>query len=269
MIIALAATLLLAAPPVTVGPPTLCHPFDIGDSKSLPWGDGAYGALPDYDLKKLPKDTWQILARSDDPLVHGETLRRAVLYLTGRFTDRGAPPAELRDELIAELMQELQFDADIHEPEARAAREGKECSKPCGGIKHLWNPAPPLGGRVCEGQTRDPALCFLDVGYFRAALREAGFPLKDDGAAALRDALRLKPDNAALRLTAALGLIDHPDAVTRQEGWKDVAVVAESAHDDAQAERLRRNLLATVGPILNAKTHDDLVTRLHERLSKG
>jgi hypothetical protein len=271
MFIALAATLLFAAPPVPVGPPTLCHPFDIGDARSLPWGSGPFDALADYDLQKLPKETYEILSRSDDPLVHGETLRRAVLYLTGTFTERGATPADVRDELIAALTQELEFDADVHAPVARAAREsgktGKACNKPCpGDVKHLWDPAPPLGGRVCQAQARDPALCFLDLGYLRAALREAGQPAKDDGSAALRDALRLKPDSAALRLTAALGMLDSPDAAKRAEAWQDVSAVAQA---DEQDEHLRRNLLATVGPILNAKNHDDLVARLHERLAKG
>src|SRR5215467_504156 len=113
--------LALAAPPApAVGPPTLCHPFAIGDSKSLPWGDGASARRPDYDVKQLPADTYSILLTSDDPFVHGETLRRAVLYLTGGFDKQGAPPAELRDELLGSLMQELQFDADYHAPELKA-----------------------------------------------------------------------------------------------------------------------------------------------------
>src|SRR5882672_2336770 len=123
MLSALVLALLAAPPAAPVGPPTLCHPFEIGDAKSLPWGDGAFARKTDYDLKQLPQDTYSILLASDDPFVHGETLRRAVLYLTGAFADKDAPPAELRDELLGKLMQELQFDADVHASEAKAACE--------------------------------------------------------------------------------------------------------------------------------------------------
>src|SRR5215470_10734223 len=105
--------LLLAAPPAApVGPPALCHPFAIGEAKSLPWGDDGFKRRADYDLKRIPQDTYAILLNSDDPFVHGETLRRAALYLTGAFTDKDAPPTELRDALIGQLFEELQFDAD-------------------------------------------------------------------------------------------------------------------------------------------------------------
>jgi hypothetical protein len=263
----LAALLLPASPAAPLGPPTLCHPFAIGDAKSLPWGEGSFAARADYDLTQLAGDTYEILSGSDDPLVHGETLRRAALYLSGTFTDRGPTPVELRDKLVAALLDELEFDAKVHEPEACAAREGRACTP--GGMKQLWDPAQPWGGRQCQAQARDAALCFLDLGYLRAALREAGVPGKDDGAAALRDALRLQPAKAALQLTAALGLVDHPDAAVRKEAWKLLDAVARSSDDGAAGEHLRTNLLATVGPLLSAKNHDDLVARIHERLAQG
>ena len=260
----LTVVMLAAAP---VGPPTLCHPFEIDGASSLPWGTGAFAPLADYDIAQLPGDTYRILSRSDDPLVHGETLRRAVLYLTRGSEDRPAPAAAQRDLLIDALQQELLFDAKVHEPEACAAREGRKAAP--GGTRQWWNPVEPWGGRMCQAQTRDAALCFLDLGYLRAALREAGVPDKDDGSAALHDALRLKPADSALRLVAALGLLDHPDATLRTEAWVQLDALASLPDDGEAGEHLRRNLLATVGPILNAKNHDDLVARIHDQLAKS
>jgi hypothetical protein len=269
MLSALVLALVVAPPAAPVGPPTLCHPFAIGDAKSLPWGDGASARKPDYELKHLPQDTYDILLRSDDPFVHGETLRRAALYLTGAFDAKDAPPVELRDALIAQLLKELDFDADAHAPEAKAACEGATTT-PGREAKH-WRagPLPPLGGRICQAQARDAALCFLDAGYLRSALREAGLPQKDDGSDALRKAMKLRPDDAALELTASLGLLDHPDAAIRAEGWKHLDKVAQASHDDPAGEPVPRNLLATVGPLLSTKDHDELVAKLHERAAKG
>jgi hypothetical protein len=271
-------------PSAALGPPTLCHPLDIGDARSLPWDGGAFGAQADYDLTQLPQDTYDILLRSDDALVHVETLRRAAIYLTGMGDRRAAPPAEAREELLAALLQELEFDADVHGAEAKAAREkckaasdgAGKADKDCGdkapvkGIRYLWQPVEPAwGGRVCQAQARDAGLCFLDVGFLRAALREAGLPQKDDGVAALRDAQLLRPKDPALFLGATLGLLDHPDAATRCEAWKNLDSVLELAEDAPARESVRRNLLATIGPLLNAKDHDDLVRKIHERQARG
>jgi hypothetical protein len=64
------------------GPPLLCHPFDIGTARSLPW-DGARGwaeGNPDYDVKNLVRDTEGLLTPSTPVIVRMETLRRAALY---------------------------------------------------------------------------------------------------------------------------------------------------------------------------------------------
>jgi hypothetical protein len=64
------------------GPPLICHPYDIGGAKSLPWNSGTNWDNPDpsYNLKNLASDTVAILDRSPTVLVRMETLRRAVLY---------------------------------------------------------------------------------------------------------------------------------------------------------------------------------------------
>ena len=82
----IAITLLLAilffATSAIAGPPLVCHPFDIGNAKSLPWiGDGwNLTGSESYDNKNLAADTLAILDSDSTVLVHMETLRRATLY---------------------------------------------------------------------------------------------------------------------------------------------------------------------------------------------
>jgi hypothetical protein len=71
------------------GPPLICHPFQIGDSKSLPWGGGSGWDNPDssYNVKNLANDTLAILDHASTVLVRMETLRRAAVY---GYRDAGA-----------------------------------------------------------------------------------------------------------------------------------------------------------------------------------
>jgi hypothetical protein len=64
------------------GPPLICHPYNIGDATSLPWGTGPNwdAADPAYNIQNLVTDTLAILDQSPTVLVQMETLRRAVLY---------------------------------------------------------------------------------------------------------------------------------------------------------------------------------------------
>src|ERR1700737_4131334 len=70
---------------IQAGPPLICHPYDIGNAQSLPWGQGrdAMGfdnPDPSYDTKQLTRDTLKILDAVAPVLVRMETLRRAALY---------------------------------------------------------------------------------------------------------------------------------------------------------------------------------------------
>jgi hypothetical protein len=75
------AALAIAAPALA-GPPLLCHPFDIGSAKSLPWiGEKSwFEGRPDYKLDHLVADTEALLTPSTPVIVRMETLRRAALY---------------------------------------------------------------------------------------------------------------------------------------------------------------------------------------------
>jgi hypothetical protein len=78
----LALTLLTAAA-VLAGPPLICHSFDIGSAKSLPWVSHNWNlsGTETYDTSKLASDTLAILAADKTVIVHMETLRRATLYV--------------------------------------------------------------------------------------------------------------------------------------------------------------------------------------------
>jgi len=79
---AFALASLLFAVAVLAGPPLICHAFDIGDAKSLPWISHSWNlsGSETYDTSKLASDTVAILAADSTVLVHMETLRRATLY---------------------------------------------------------------------------------------------------------------------------------------------------------------------------------------------
>ena len=64
------------------GPPLICHSFDIGFARSLPWTSHSWNLTgsENYDTSKLVADTIAILSSDTSVLVHMETLRRATLY---------------------------------------------------------------------------------------------------------------------------------------------------------------------------------------------
>jgi hypothetical protein len=76
------ATLFVLASATFAGPPLICHTFDIGDAKSLPWisHDWNLSGGENYDTHNLANDTIALLDGSEVPLVHMETVRRATLY---------------------------------------------------------------------------------------------------------------------------------------------------------------------------------------------
>src|SRR5258708_7055158 len=76
------ATSFVYASAASAGPPLICHAFDIGNAKSLPWvsHDWNLSGSENYDTHHLANDTLAVLNASQVPLVHMETLRRATLY---------------------------------------------------------------------------------------------------------------------------------------------------------------------------------------------
>lgn len=80
--VACSAILNLAARPVTIGPPLICHPFDIGDARTIAWS-GEQKCTSPSDKARLVADVASVLKTEQDVLVRMETLRRAALA-TGR-----------------------------------------------------------------------------------------------------------------------------------------------------------------------------------------
>jgi len=79
---ALLLALLFTASSTVAGPPLLCHAFDIGNYKSLPWisHDWNLTGKETYDINNLTADTIAILDNDSTVLVDMETLRRATIY---------------------------------------------------------------------------------------------------------------------------------------------------------------------------------------------
>ena len=77
-----AALVVALATSAVAGPPLLCHPYETGNARSLPWDGsrGWSGDLPDYKLAELIADTDALLTPSTPVIVRMETLRRASLY---------------------------------------------------------------------------------------------------------------------------------------------------------------------------------------------
>jgi hypothetical protein len=105
---AAAVSFLLAASAAWAGPPLVCHPFDIGDAKSLPWvsHDWRLDGSESYDTHRLAADTVALLDQNPKvTLVHMETLRRATLY--ARKDPQAAKQLLLRLTARAEAAQNL------------------------------------------------------------------------------------------------------------------------------------------------------------------
>jgi hypothetical protein len=79
---AILKAILLFANSAMAGPPLICHAFEIGKAKSLPWISDSWNlsGSQNYDTKNLASDTLEILKPDTPVLVRMETLRRATLY---------------------------------------------------------------------------------------------------------------------------------------------------------------------------------------------
>ncbi len=132
----------LMASPALAGPPLLCHPFDIGQARSLPW-DGTrswYQGQAGYDIRHLVSETEALLTPSTPVIVRMETLRRAVIYasqdratagtLMGRMTERARaseatghpdPLAFLDAAYVTEALREVSMLGQMSEFHDRAA----------------------------------------------------------------------------------------------------------------------------------------------------
>ena len=164
------AALLALASPVFAGPPLLCHPFDIGSARSLPWGSGSewLQARPDYDVSHLTADTLALLTPTQPVVVQMETLRRAAIYAS---RDRNA---------AAQLLSRL-------------------TERTRGGDANAWLDA----AYVTEAFRQIGYLGRSEA--FRTSAPQMADLVKDvDGTAMIEKALFLKADDPGLEFAAAL-----------------------------------------------------------------
>jgi hypothetical protein len=100
--LAAAAALFVVSSTAYAGPPLLCHPYNIGSARSLPWSGASswFEGDPAYNVQNVVADTEALLTPSTPVIVRMETLRRAAIYasadaaLAGRLLDRFVARAE-------------------------------------------------------------------------------------------------------------------------------------------------------------------------------
>ncbi len=166
---------LVVARPALAGPPLLCHPFDIGTARSLPWnGPGWLDAKPDYHLDSLVADTEALLGPSTPVIVRMESLRRASLY-AGR-------DAKVAAALLQALTGRAQASQAAGRPSALAFLDAAYVTEALRQITTLNSVA---------GYT-------ADVDGIRQVLRGV------DGASFMRASLAAAPDDPSLEFAAAL-----------------------------------------------------------------
>lgn len=173
---ALALATIAIATPAFAGPPLLCHPFDIGSARSLPW-DGRESwsqGRDDYKLDNLLSDTEQLLVPSTPVLVRMETLRRAALYASA--------DQKVAAQLLTGLISRAQASDAVGHANALAWLDAAYIAEAFREISML-STMPQFAGRVAG---------------VRAALGTA------DGYALISRSVVASPDDAGIQFAAAL-----------------------------------------------------------------
>jgi len=96
--------LLTIAGAAEAGPPLICHAFDAGSAKLLPWSNGQGWNTPDtsYDVHKLTADTLALLSPDAPVLARMETMRRATIY--------AAQDKQVAEQLLTALVERTKAD---------------------------------------------------------------------------------------------------------------------------------------------------------------
>jgi hypothetical protein len=172
----LITTTLAIAAPALAGPPLLCHPFEIGTARSLPW-DGSqswFHGRADYKLENLVSDTETLLTPSTPVIVRMETLRRAALYASAE--------SAVATQLLSRLMARAQAAEQGSQASALAWLDAAYIAEAFREVTLLSN-MPEFRGRISG---------------VRAALGDA------DGYALIRKSLAASPDDPTIQFAAAL-----------------------------------------------------------------
>ena len=111
--------LLVVQQAALAGPPLLCHPFQIGNARSLPWSGSEWrGVDKSYAINRLVGDTVALLTPETPVMVRMETLRRATVYAVWSMNDHKVGYEVKDDKVAAELLARLK--ARITEADAKS-----------------------------------------------------------------------------------------------------------------------------------------------------
>lgn len=165
------------------GPPLLCHPFEIGNARSLPWtGPGWSQIDKNYAVNRLIEDTLSLLAPETPVLVRMETLRRATVYGLMPSHDRTVT-SPVKDPAVAgQLLARLK---------ARVSDSGLKSEK------------------------KSTAIALFDYGYLVESYKQAGYGSQGaklageiDGYGMIVKAIGLRGGDPEMELAAALAKHD-------------------------------------------------------------
>jgi hypothetical protein len=189
------------------GPPLICHPIDVGNARSLPWGAGSEwrAVKSDYDINRLVEDTLALLTPETPVLARMETLRRATVYAVWAKHDREVgitvKDQKIADELLARLMDRV---------------------------------------RKSVGNIKSSSLALFDAGYLVACYRQAAYhsntspTSKLEGYTMVRKATGMSGGNAEMEFAAAM-ISKHPLQSAHREhlqkaiaGAKDGSLLARN-----------------------------------------
>jgi len=219
------------------GPPVLCHPISIGDAPSLPFGHDAFALLPDVARDGVGARTLALLDGGDDALVHMETLRRAVLYMT---YERAAD-ARVEEDVEA-FVQALEGRQEAALLAASLASEAE-----IDAARSRWG------------------LCAFDLSWTLEGLAERGLHPRSSAQAErwLQAALAARPADPALRLGASVLCF------ARGERQGLYLHLDRALAGSAGSELLSRNIAATMGRMLGAADDAELAARVARELGRA
>ncbi|MFB3923408.1 MAG: hypothetical protein ACE145_16935 [Terriglobia bacterium] len=167
----------LAIPQIAqAGPPLICHPFDIGGAKSLPWAGGDResgrdwrGVDPNYEVGRLVADTLALLTPETPVIVRMETLRRAAVYGAWALRDRKVDYSVKDEKVARELL-------------ARLLAKAKDA----------------------EAKGKPDALAWFDAGYLAESYKQAGLTIDVNGYELVGKAIALRAQDPEIEFAAAI-----------------------------------------------------------------
>jgi hypothetical protein len=174
------ALAVITSSPAFAGPPLICHPYAIGNAKSLPGGTAWHGVSKNYDRQNLVRDTLALLTPEAPIIVRMETLRRAAIYATSemRGWDKGAYTEE---------------DRRISAALVTALRDRSKDAKPA-----------------------DRALALFDAGFFAETLRQTNMDPGLDGYTLMAEAAKLRGADPEMEFALAVASV-HPQRKEHRE----------------------------------------------------